>query len=298
MAFRFHYWARNTEGEKVQGDIEAADIDGARKKLMTDGLDVESIHVVFGSGAVGQTPAGPETVHPPKGAPAVSAADVRRVVPFFGAGLAVLVIFAVSPLFFKSCSSAPRAVDTSVRFNVVKFDDISDPGTVRKDFYITIAPQAGEEEIKYAARQVFDDDKQRVRNLEEAMFHFYYPTQDVNTHTAVAVLRWNWDGSGQWETSFSLERVKDKESVSIQRGEISGGESVAYKITLSPSISLDGARQVARSEMDRLKGQWQGKVKRIEADFIYEGYEDPFMKCALDLAAGGAAGLSCELMKQ
>jgi len=338
MAFNFSYRAKNQAGETVQAKIAADDIEAAKKDLKNQGLEVESIHLVFGSSAP------PPTSHPtselktaftkdtsvsePTGSPELKVApidtdkappkvykpqeikrfkkgpelaEVDHQLPPLASRLLVgliacLVLFALAiipRIFFHR-----KPINRNIAFEVVETKDISQEDVIRKDYSVTVPQGIREEEIKYVTQKIYGQMKKKTADLSEATFHLFYTGSDLMVHAPIAVVRWNWEGSGEWEYSFSLDRAEQEDRVEFTQTALIPGEEVRFKVTLSNNITVDGAEQMVGLRLFEMSEAWKKKVKRIKAVCIYEDFVDPFMMCVKDLTQGESLkNIDCELIK-
>ncbi len=200
MPFKFRYWAKNNKGESADGEIEALDIEEAKKKLREQGLSVESINIALDQTLVVKQVSKTKEKEKPAGEQAQARFDWKKNLPYLGAGAVILLLLILVPVL---SGGLGERVDTRVKYEVAKFDDYSVGDTIRLNFFITIADGSKEGEMKYVAKKVFDEAQGRMASLSQAMFSFFYKGQDFNTAAPVAVLKWNWDNSGIWDYKFS-----------------------------------------------------------------------------------------------
>jgi len=298
MSYSFRYQAKNNQGETVRGELEAHDIETAKAALQQQGLVVENIHAQIwkSPSPTVATPAAPRQESGSAPA-AASPANSRKWVPYLVGGVVIVALLIMFPLLAR-LQTDPTVASSNVPFTVVKFTDLSEGGTNRAGFFVSVERGVTKEDVKSVAQKIWRVEKQRLPNMSQAMFHFFYQEQDHATQNPIAVLRWNWNGSRTWETSFSFSRADAKEKINIERTGLVSNEYVKYKLTVSNNISLDGASTLADSEFERLESQWKGKVQSIKLVLIYENFDQPFMKCEKDVTANGVGKRpACEFVQ-
>jgi len=205
MAFKFRYLARDKEGKPVQGELESNNIDGAKKKLATEGLTVESIHVVFGGTGPAQPPSRSEdAAAPKKAAPLVSDGNLLRILAYWGIGIIFLFIV-VGVLLFSQSRSPKAGSQTNLKYELLKTEDVGEGVVAAKDFFIMIDSQLGKTQLRKISQRLFDAEKAKSGKLEEARFRFYTSQADYSLGAPYAVLSWNWNGWGAWDYTFTSQ---------------------------------------------------------------------------------------------
>ncbi len=225
----FYYHGRNRRAERVEGTLEAEDRQAALDRLYDQGFYVvalaEAVEEEVGTAPAGAAVrgGGPPTSHvemrgegvgteptvpKPLGPGIVAARAGAKIQPTFQnsrrgyliGGIVGAVCLVVLPFLFHFESEDP--IPGSYRYSVRSTMDFSSGDFVRKSYTIVTEPGLTKGALRYVADQVFAREKEKRPDLAAAMFRFFYETQDRDTERPAAILRFNWDGRGEWEKAY------------------------------------------------------------------------------------------------
>lgn len=317
MLYSFRYEAQNAKGEVLSGEIMAVDLADAKAKLKEQGLEVRNIHVELWKKPVAHhslATSSSEKSPGEKEQPAIrnipswsrkaeepvsySSHALNGVYVFLAFGFLLVLGFVLFATFFSSKLGLTK-INENIEFKVVKFSDLSEDDVLRREYTVVVPHGIKKEEVKFVAKKVYEREKSKLPKLEQAMLQFYYPDQDHNKVEPVALLLWNWEGSGKWDNTFSLiDEGAKEEKIQMVQGRVVKGDWVEYNAIFPTKISLDGAQRVAEEELAKVAGKWQGKVPRIKLQVSYQDFSKPFMKCEKSLPEKGSApAAECEFVQ-
>ena len=195
--------------------------------------------------------------------------------------IGVIVLIIIFSVFRVNCDWALTKTKP-VAYKILKSDNVQSRDPSAKIVILQIPSGSSRAEIKATAKKALTKLQQDNERLEQALFKFFFKNQDPKRHNAAAVLRYNWEGSGQWEYTFSLARANSTgKDIQVKLKKFKRGQFVRFEFILPTSLSSSGAKKEGKDQLRDLVQEWGQKAERLEATMIYEDHLSPFLKCTL-----------------
>ncbi len=301
MSVKFRYRAKNKEGKYFDGEMEADAQNQVLDKLEAQGLWVVQLAQLTASeqGASAPTPTF-KSEHVPPSAAAPTNTFLNLIQDIFNkivkniAVVITVICLLMLPLIFKINGDGARS-SGPLSFKIITTQDYSEnPDYLRFGYLVEIPSGMNSGDVRRIAETLQAEKMKADPQIQEVMFRFFYTGQNPEEVKPVAVLQWNWNQSKDWESSFDLSSAPAEGGImEVKQKQVDSGESVTFDFIVANNLTIPGAQTAANQKAQELKKKWL-EVKEIKVNVIYDGFDDPFLECSLDVSRDS---WNCDVLK-